>query len=105
MPAARKSPENSLVCASLRGSADLCSKLSLLQGRGHRGRHALIGAAIGAGVGLGKGASIDSDCSATAVVCTENKGKAIGAPLFALLGAGIGALPPAGGWQELYRAR
>jgi hypothetical protein len=104
MPVARKSPENSLVRAGLHGSADFCSKRSPLQARGHRGRQ-LIGAPIGAGVGLGKGASIDSNCSATAIVCAENKGKAIGTPLFALLGAGIGVLPPAGGWQELYRAR
>jgi len=26
-------------------------------------------------------------------------------PAFALLGAGIGALLPAGGWREIYRAR
>jgi len=71
---------------------------------GHRGRHALIGAAIGAGAGLGTGAAIDSDCSRTSIICTGNKGKAILTPVFGLLGAGIGALLPAGGWQEVYRA-
>jgi hypothetical protein len=71
----------------------------------HRGRHALIGAAIGAGGGLGAGIAIDNDCSATSIVCTGNKGKAILTPVFALLGAGIGALLPAGGWHEIYRAR
>ena len=71
----------------------------------HRGKHALIGAAIGAGGGLGAGIAIDNDCSATSIVCTGNKGKAIATPLFALLGAGIGALLPAGGWREVYRAR
>jgi hypothetical protein len=72
---------------------------------GHRGKHALIGAAIGAGGGLGAGAAIDNDCSSTAIVCTGNKGKAILTPLLALVGAGIGALLPAGGWREIYRAR
>jgi hypothetical protein len=70
---------------------------------GHRGRHALLGAAIGAGAGLGVGIAIDNDCSSTSIVCTGNKGKAVGTPLFALLGAGIAALLPAGAWHELYR--
>ena len=72
---------------------------------GHRGKHALIGAAIGAGGGLGAGIPIDHDCSPTSIVCTGNKGKAILTPAFALLGAGIGALLPAGGWREIYRSR
>jgi len=72
---------------------------------GHRGKHALIGAAIGAGGGLGAGIAIDHDCSPTSIVCTGNKGKAILTPAFALLGAGIGALLPAGGWREIYRSR
>jgi hypothetical protein len=72
---------------------------------GHRGKHALIGAAIGAGSGLGAGIAIDNDCSPNAIVCTGNQGKAILTPAFALLGAGIGALLPAGGWREIYRAR
>jgi hypothetical protein len=71
---------------------------------GHRGRHVLIGAAVGAGVGLGIGAAIDNDCSSNSIVCTGNKGKAILTPVFGLVGAGIGALLPAGGWQEVYRA-
>jgi hypothetical protein len=69
---------------------------------GHRGRHALIGAGIGAGAGLGTGAAIDSHCSSQSIVCTGNKGKAILTPVFGLIGAGIGALLPAGGWQEVY---
>jgi hypothetical protein len=72
---------------------------------GHRARHALIGAAIGAGVGLGTGAAIDNDCTSQDFICTGNKGKAILTPVFALVGAGIGALLPAGGWQEVYRER
>ena len=71
---------------------------------GHRGRHALIGAAIGAGAGLGVGAAIDNDCTRTSFMCTGNKGKAILTPVFGLLGAGIGALLPSGGWQEIYRS-
>ena len=71
---------------------------------GHRGRHALIGAAIGAGAGLGFGAAIDNNCSSQSIVCTGNKGKAILAPVFGLIGAGVGALLPAGGWQEVYRS-
>ena len=71
---------------------------------GHRGKHALMGAAIGAGGGLGAGIAVDH-CTPTVIVCTENKGKAILTPGFALLGAGIGALLPAGGWREIYRSR
>jgi hypothetical protein len=71
---------------------------------GHRGRHALIGAAIGAGAGLGTGAAIDSNCSSQSIVCTGNKGKAILTPVFGLIGAGIGALLPAGGWRQVYRS-
>jgi hypothetical protein len=74
-----------------------------IQRKGHRGRHALIGAAIGGGAGLGFGAAIDNDCSSTSIVCTGNKGKGILTPALALLGAGIGALLPSGGWQEIYR--
>jgi hypothetical protein len=71
---------------------------------GHRGRHALIGAAIGAGAGLGSGAAIDNDCSSRSIVCTGNKGKAILTPVFGLIGAGVGSLLPAGSWQEVYRS-
>ncbi|HET8826311.1 MAG TPA: hypothetical protein VFM77_14330 [Terriglobales bacterium] len=76
-----------------------------IKGKGHRGRNALIGAGIGAGAGLGAGAAIDNDCSKNSIVCTGNKGKAILTPVFGLLGAGIGALIPSGGWHEIYRSR
>jgi hypothetical protein len=68
----------------------------------HRGRHALIGAAIGAGAGLGLGVAVDNDCTKTSIVCTGNRGKAILTPAFALIGAGIGAALPSGGWQHVY---
>ena len=68
----------------------------------HRGRHALIGAAIGAGAGLGMGVAVDNDCTKTSFVCTGNRGKAILTPVFALIGAGIGAALPAGGWRKVY---
>jgi hypothetical protein len=68
---------------------------------GHRGRNALIGLGIGAGAGLGWGASLDNNGSAF----TKNMGKPIGASLFGLAGAGVGALIPTGGWQEVYRLR
>jgi hypothetical protein len=71
---------------------------------GHRGRHALIGAAIGAGAGLGFGVAVDN-CSPTVIICTGNKGKGILTPAFALIGAGIGALLPARAWQVIYRSR
>lgn len=77
----------------------------LVKGRSHRKRNALIGAGIGAGAGLGAGAAIDNDCSKTSIICTGNKGKAILTPVFGLLGAGIGALIPSGGWREVYRSR
>ena len=72
--------------------------------RGHRGKHVLIGAGIGAGAGLALGAGIDNSCGPKSIVCTGNRGKAIGAPLFALIGAGVGALLPGGGWEEIYRS-
>ena len=84
-------------------SRDRVQKVALHR-EGHRGRHILIGAAIGAGAGLGTGAAIDSDCSSSSFFCTGNKGKAILTPVFALIGAGIGAALPARGWQEIYPA-
>ena len=77
----------------------------LVKRKGHRGRNALIGAGIGAGAGLGAGAAIENDCAKTSIICTGNKGKAILTPVFGLLGAGIGALIPSGGWREVYRSR
>jgi hypothetical protein len=73
-------------------------------GKKHRGRNTLIGAAIGAGVGLGLGAALDQQ-SQKGIVNIHNWGLAIGAPLGALVGAGVGALIPTGGWHDVYRVR
>jgi len=72
------------------------------KGEKHRGRNALIGAAVGAGVGLGLGAAADHS-SQNSIVKLHSWGLAVGAPLGALLGAGVGALLPTGGWHDVYR--
>jgi hypothetical protein len=72
------------------------------KGQKHRGRNALIGAAIGAGAGLGIGAALDRQSQNT-IVPLHRWGIAVGAPLGALLGAGGGALLPTGGWHDVYR--
>jgi hypothetical protein len=74
------------------------------KGAGHRLRNTLIGAGVGAGVGLAIGAGIDGDCQPMSIVCTGNKGKAIGTPAFGVLGAVIGAVIPTGGWHEIYHS-
>ena len=71
-------------------------------GKKHRGRNALIGAAVGAGVGLGLGAAADRS-SQNGIIQLHHWGLAVGAPLGALLGAGGGALLPTGGWHDVYR--
>jgi len=66
----------------------------------HRGRNALIGAAIGAGAGLGIGAAADhsQNCSkASFGPCFNNLGKEVLTPLGALAGAVVGAVMPASG--------
>ncbi len=66
----------------------------------HRGRNALIGALVGAGAGLGVGAATDRSSS-----WFPNIGKQILTPVGAIVGGVVGAVLPAGGWREVYRAR
>ena len=77
----------------------------LSKNRSHRGKHALIGAGIGAAAGLSLGAAADSDCTKTSYFCTGNAGKAIGTPLFAIIGLAIGAALPSNSWHEVYRSK
>jgi len=72
------------------------------KGKKHRGRNALICAAVGAGAGLGVGAAADHSSQNT-IIPLHHWGLAVGAPLGALLGAGGGALLPTGGWHDVYR--
>ena len=73
-----------------------------VRGKSHRGRNALVGAAIGAGAGLGMGVAIDSCSKSTSLCTTGNKGKAILTPAIAAIGAAIGAALPSGGWHKVY---
>ncbi|MGB6975295.1 MAG: hypothetical protein WBD67_11485 [Terracidiphilus sp.] len=75
----------------------------LMRKGGHRGRNALIGAAIGAAAGLGIGAALDSGGKGE-IVNFGNKGIAIATPGLAAVGLLIGAaLPSHGKWFEVYR--
>ena len=71
-------------------------------------RHALIGLGIGAAGGLGLGAGIDAGCNPHAFLgclAGPNFGKEVLTPVGAVIGFGIGAVLPAGGWREVYRVR
>ncbi len=98
----RSADDNSIVLESGKAVAKQDVKRVLTKTRGHRGKHALIGGGIGAAAGLGVGAGIDANCSS---FCFHNLGKAVLTPAFAIIGLGVGALLPAGGWQEIYRSR
>jgi hypothetical protein len=63
---------------------------------GNRGKHALIGMAVGAGAGLGLGAAADHFQSHQSLEAL---------PMGAAVGAGIGALLPSGGWKTIYDGR
>ncbi|MGC4050117.1 MAG: hypothetical protein QM757_12095 [Paludibaculum sp.] len=69
---------------------------------GHRGRNTLIGLGIGAGAGLATGAGIDSQRNSGDWF--PNVGKAVFAPLGAIIGTVVGAAWPTGGWKDIYRA-
>jgi len=70
------------------------------RGQRHRMRNALIGAGIGAGVGLGIGAAGDNPNG-----LLPNIGKEVFTPVGGIIGAIVGALVPARGWHEIYRAQ
>jgi hypothetical protein len=63
---------------------------------GNRGKHALIGMAVGAGAGFGLGAAADRLQSHQSLEAL---------PMGAAVGAGIGALLPSGGWKTIYDGR
>lgn len=69
---------------------------------GHRGRNTLIGLAVGTGGGLAAGAAIDH---AGPDYWFPNAGKAVFAPLGAIIGTVIGVAIPTGGWRTVYRVR
>src|ERR1022692_1130371 len=77
---------------------------SLVKRKGHRGRNALIGAAIGAGGGLAIGAAVDRHDSGKGLNFFPNGGKAVLTPLGAIIGAVVGVAIPSGGWHDIYRA-
>ena len=72
-----------------------------LKRKGHRGRNTLIGLGIGAGGGLAVGAGLDHS---NAGGWFPNLGKAIFAPVGAIIGTVVGVAIPTGGWREIYRA-
>lgn len=80
-----------------------------LKGASHRGRHALIGLAIGAGAGLVIGIVVDHrDHCGGQGFCIDilpNFGKEVFPPLGGLVGALVGGLSPSGGWREIYRMK
>jgi hypothetical protein len=69
---------------------------------GHRGRHTLLGLAIGAGAGLALGAGVDSQRRPGDWF--PSFGKAVLSPLGALIGTVVGVALPTGGWRDVYRA-
>ena len=72
------------------------------KGKSHRRRNTLIGAAVGAGVGFGVGARVDRSLR---WIASPNAGEEVGTPLFAIVGAIVGALLPTRRWRDLYRTR
>jgi hypothetical protein len=85
-----------------------------LKKKNHRIRHMLIGLGVGAAGGLAAGAGLDAayPCRYMDLVCVAEpnvgkwpSAKEIVTPIGAVLGLGVGALLPAGGWREIYRTK
>ena len=73
-----------------------------VRGKGHRGRNALIGLAVGAGVGLAIGFAIRGGSGQLKIVpdgAVEGGSAAVGA----ILGTIVGVAIPSGGWRAVYR--
>ena len=77
------------------------------QGKRHRGRNALIGLAIGLGAGMIVGAASPELGQGTCQHGSCVNAASVALPGFAgaVIGAGIGAAIPTGGWHDVYRAR
>jgi hypothetical protein len=72
------------------------------KGEGHRARHALIGALVGAGAGLAMGAV--SDARDRNGWFLPDFGKTALTPVGTLVGVTVGALLPSGRWRKIYEA-
>jgi hypothetical protein len=70
--------------------------------RGHRGRNALIGLAVGAGAGAAVGAAI-FNCSGGCFGVVRSEAAGVGAGVFGAIGAIVGAVIPTGGWRDVYK--
>lgn len=75
---------------------------------GHRGRHALIGLAVGAGGGLVAVAALHNAKACNTGFCVgpdvAHDVKLAVVPVGAVIGAMVGAALPSGGWTDIYRA-
>jgi hypothetical protein len=77
------------------------------RGKGHRGRNALIGLAVGAGAGVIVGVASpelgQGKCAQGS--CINAESAALAGFVGAAVGTGLGAVLPTGGWHDVYRAR
>jgi len=70
----------------------------------HRGRNALIGLGAGAAIGAVVGAVSHKDCTGFCIFYTSRgQDTGIGAVVVGVIGTGVGALIPTGGWREVYK--
>jgi hypothetical protein len=101
----RSASDETLVVGSGKGEEMLprpqVARVSV-RGKGHRGRNALIGLAVGAGAGLAIGFAIRGGANQLKVVsngAVEGGSTAVGA----ILGTIVGVAIPTGGWRQIYR--